>query len=120
MLRQILGSIVILFSPLSTHSLSTLLRVTKEDINQTLDDLHSVLDVPKDQTQPLRLHHPSFRDFLLNNDRCKDQNFWVDKSQAHKTLTDLCIRLMSTCLRQNICSLNSPGVLITDVESYRV
>ena len=48
MLRHILGSIAILFSPLSTQSLSRLLRVTKEDIDQTLEDLYSVLDVPKD------------------------------------------------------------------------
>jgi hypothetical protein len=33
MLKQILGSIVILFSPLSIYSLSRLLRVTKEDID---------------------------------------------------------------------------------------
>jgi hypothetical protein len=50
------------------------LYVTKKDIDQTLGDLYSILDVLKDQNRPLRLHHPSFRDFLLNNDRCKDRN----------------------------------------------
>lgn len=75
MLRNVVGSIVILLSQLSTHSLSGLLKIPKKDIDQTLEDLHSVLDVPKDQTLPLRLHHPSFRDFLLKNDRCKDPNF---------------------------------------------
>ena len=45
-----------------------------------LDEIYTnVLDVPKDQTQPLRLHHPSFRDFLLDSDRCKDPKFWVDE-----------------------------------------
>jgi len=120
MLRQILGSIVILFSPLSVHSLSTLLCVTKDDINQTLDGLHSVLDVPKDQTQPLRLHHPSFRDFLLNEDRCGDSSFWVDEKQAHQTLAESCIRLMSASLKQDICGLEAPGVLVTNIESSQV
>jgi hypothetical protein len=120
MLRQILGSIAVLFSPLSVYSLSRLLRVTTEDINQTLEDLHSVLDVPKDQTRPLHLHHPSFRDFLLNNERCKDPYFWVDEKQAHQTLANSCISLISTSLKQDICSLNTPGVLVTDVESSRV
>jgi hypothetical protein len=120
MLRQILGSIAVLFSPLSVYSLSTLLRVTKEDIDQTLEDLQSVLDVPKDQTRPLRLHHPSFRDFLLNKDRCEDPHFWVGEKQAHQILANSCIQLMSTSLKQDICSLNTPGVLVTDVASSRV
>lgn len=71
-LRQILGSAAVLFSRLSASSLGRLLGVAKEDIDHTLADLHSVIDVPKDQNRPLRLHHPSFRDFLLNNDRCKN------------------------------------------------
>jgi hypothetical protein len=118
MLRQILGSTAVLFSPLSIQSLSRLLRIAKEDIDQTLEDLHSVLDVPKDQNRPLRLHHPSFRDFLLNNDRCKHP-FWVDEKQAHRRLADSCVQLMLT-LKQDICYLNTPGVLVSDVESSRV
>ncbi len=120
MLRNVVGSIVILLSPLSAYSLSRLLKIPKEDIDQTLEDLHSVLDVPKNQTLPLRLHHPSFRDFLLNKDRCSDPNFWVDEKQAHQTLADRCVQLMSTSLKQDICGLNTPGVLVTDVESSRV
>jgi hypothetical protein len=91
MLRQILGSIVILFSPLSLHSLSRLLYMAKEDIEQTLEDLHSVLDVLKNLARPLGLHHPSFRDFLLSKERCEDLNFWVDERQAHHALTKNCI-----------------------------
>jgi hypothetical protein len=120
MLRHILGSIALLVSPLSVYSLSRLLRVANKDIGQTLEDLHSVLDVPKDQNRLLRLHHPSFRDFLLNNDRCKNPNFWVDEKQAHQTLANSCLQLMSASLKQDICGLNTPGMLISDVESSRV
>jgi hypothetical protein len=120
MLRQILGSLAILFSPLCVDSLRRLLRVTKKEIDQTLDDLYSVLDVPKEQALPLRLHHPSFRDFLLSKDRCKDLNFWVDEKQAHQTLADSCIRLMSKSLKRDIFSSNKPGVLVADVKSNRV
>jgi len=48
MLRHILGCIVILFSPLSADSLSTLLYATKEDVDQTLEDLYAILDIPED------------------------------------------------------------------------
>jgi hypothetical protein len=117
MLRQVLGSAVILFSPLSVHSLSKMLCVTKEDVNLALLDLHSVLDIPKDQTCPIRLHHPSFRDFLLNEDRCKDPNFWVDEKQAHQTLADSCIQLMSQTLKKDVCELQAPGSQAGQVES---
>ena len=115
MLRYVLGSIVVLFSALSTGSLSGLLHVTKQGVNLTLKDLHAILNIPKDQMRPLCLHHPSSRDFLLNKDRCGDSNFWVDEKQAHRTLADNCIRLMSTSLKQDICHLGAPGVFVTDV-----
>ncbi|OAG06628.1 putative WD-repeat protein [Paraphaeosphaeria sporulosa] len=120
MLRQILGSLVVLISPLSAHSLHKLLHVAKDDINQTLEDLHSVVDIPKDHMQPLRLHHPSFRDYLLSRDRCKDLSFWVDEMQAHRILVDSCLRLLSTYLKQDICELNAPGMLAAKVKSSRI
>ena len=120
MLRDVLGTIVVLFSPLSTNSLCGLLGIAKQDLGQVLMDSHAILDIPKDQRRPIHLHHPSFRDFLLNKDRCKDPNFWVNEKQAHQTLADSCIRLMSTSLKQDICGLDAPGRLVSDVESGRV
>jgi hypothetical protein len=120
MLRQILGSIVILFAPLSVHSLHKLLHMTKEDVNQTLEDLHSVINIPKDHTRALRLHHPSFRNFLLSNDRCRDASFWVDEKQAHQRLVDNCLQLLLTYLRKDICEVDAPGMLATRIESSRV
>ena len=120
LLRHILGSIVVLFSLLSPNSLSKILQVTKKDIEQTLENLQAILDVPEDQTRPLRLHHPSFRDFLLDKDRCRDPDFQVDEKEAHETLATNCIQLMSTSLKQDICGLKAPGVLVTDIESSQV
>jgi len=120
MLRQILGSIVILFSPLSTQSLHKLLNLAKEDVVQTLEDLHSVVDIPREHIHPLRLHHPSFRDFLLNNDRCQNLDLWVDEKQAHQNLADSCIWLMSTLLKQDICGVSTPGMLAADMERSQV
>jgi hypothetical protein len=70
---------------------------------------------PKDQNQQLRLHHPSFRDFLLSKDRCGD--FWVDEKQAHGILAASCIRLMSQTLKKDICELHAPGYQVSQVES---
>jgi hypothetical protein len=81
MLKYTLGSIVVLLSPLSTSSLSRLLHFPREDVNRTFKDLYTILNILEDPTLPLRLHHPSFRDFLLNKDRYGD--FWVDKKEAY-------------------------------------
>jgi hypothetical protein len=117
MLRYVLGIVVILFSPLSVRCLSALLDVADEDVRQTLEDLHAVLNIPEDPTQPLRLHHPSFRDFLLDRKRCGDDSFWVDERSTHEKLASLCLELMSAPggLRQDMCSLSKPGTLRSEV-----
>ena len=119
-LREYLGSIVVLFSPLSVVSLSRLLHTTKQQVDRTLKNLHAILDIPKDETYPLRLHHPSFRDFLLDSSRCRDTNFHVDDKQTHRMLATRCIQLMSESLKQDICGLDTPGALIADIHSSRI
>lgn len=119
MLRKVLGSIVILFAPLSTQSLTRLLDIPKIKVDQTLEDLHAILDIPKLQNRLIRLHHPSFPDFLLDKDRCGN-HFWVNGKQAHEALAMSCIQLMSTSPKQDICGLDAPGVPVTDVANSRV
>ncbi|KAF1810923.1 hypothetical protein P152DRAFT_467608 [Eremomyces bilateralis CBS 781.70] len=120
MQKHILGSIVVLFSPLSTSSLHRLLNITKQRIDQVLRELHAILDVPKVGIYPLRLHHPSFRDFLLDKKRCGDTNFWVDEKEAHHMLTNSCIQLMSSSLKQDICYMDAPGMLVVNIKRSRV
>jgi len=112
--RRIVGSIVILFNPLSTEALSKLLNIPRQDVNQTLDDLHSVLEV---QAHSICLLHPSFRDFLLAKERCQDPQLWVDEKEAHRVLAHSCLRLMSDKLERDICSLQVPGALAKDIQS---
>jgi hypothetical protein len=116
MLRHTLGSVVVLLSPLSAYSLGRLLHT--EEVSQTLEDLHAILDIPGDKTYPLRLHHPSFRDFLLSRDR--SENFCVDEKQMHQILTAHCIHLMSETLKQDICNMHTPGSQVSQVESSHV
>lgn len=81
--REIVGSIVISFNPLPAAALTRLLDKPKEDIDQTLNDLHSVLEVPNNQETPVRLIHPSFHNFLLDKERCSNPQLWVDERQAN-------------------------------------
>ncbi|RGP58943.1 vegetative incompatibility protein het-e-1 [Fusarium sporotrichioides] len=119
-LREVLGSIVILYSPLSMHSLANLLSMPLREVQDTLADLHTIFNIPRQSSRPVRLHHPTFRDFLLDKTRCRDPDLWVDEKEAHKTLADSCIALMSKRLKTNICSLGSPGTLAKDVNPGHV
>jgi hypothetical protein len=117
-LRYTLGSIVVLLSPLSAFALSRLLRLSREDIDLTFNDLYAILDIPNGLSRPLRPHHPSFRDFLLNKDRCGE--FWVDEKEAHKILATGCIQLLSQTLKKDICEMHAPGSQASQVESSRI
>jgi hypothetical protein len=119
-MRQILGSIVALSSPLSVASLGMLILIPEQRVIRMLKELHTILDVPKDYSQPLRLHHPSFRDFLFSKDRCVDENFWIDERQAHAALASNCIQLISSTLKQDICGVGAPGTLAAGIEKDHV
>jgi hypothetical protein len=115
MLNYTLGSLVVLLSPLSISSLNRLLHLPRKDINVTFNDLYTIVDIPEDLTRQLRLYHPSFRDFFLSKDRCRD--FWVDKTKAHQMLAAGCIQLMSQTLKKNICEIHAPGSQTSQVEN---
>ncbi|KAK3299885.1 WD40-repeat-containing domain protein [Chaetomium fimeti] len=119
-LREVLGSIVVLAAPLSMLSLASLLGMPLSDIKETLLDLHTIFHIPSQPTWPIRLHHPTFRDFLLDEERCGDLDFSVNEKQAHRDLAEGCLRVMSKMLKRDICELGSPGTLVKDVDAERV
>jgi hypothetical protein len=120
LLGTTMGTIAALSSPLCTQSLGKLLDTKQNILVQTLNDLHAILDIPKDSTHPLRLHHPSFRDFLLDEKRCEDLKFGIIEKQAHENLATKCIRLMCDSLKQDTLGKYRPGALVADVEASRV
>lgn len=114
-LREVLGSIVTLLSPLPMNSLANLLDIEVEFVNETLADMHTIFNIPSQKNRAIHLHHPTFRDFLLDKERCRNLDFQIDENEAHKALGESCVRLMSKMLKQNICGLQSPGARIEDI-----
>jgi hypothetical protein len=116
--REVVGSVVTLAEPLSTISLASLLSIPKKVVDRRLNTLHSVLSVPANQDSPVRLLHLSFRDFLIDAKKRGRSPFWVDESETHKMMATKCLELMSKpgCLRENICSLETPGKQRTEID----
>lgn len=121
--KQIVGSIAILFQPLSAAALAKLLQMEseeKETMDLRLDELHSVLDVPESQDSPIRLLHTSFRDFLLDEQRTLGAQFRINKTQTHRDLVDSCLKTMSNALTRDICGLKMPGTVAEDVNLGKI
>jgi hypothetical protein len=114
--KKVVGSIVVLASPLSAASLGHLLGIFTEDVESRLDLLHSVLNIPSDSNAPIRLFHLSFRDFLVDPDERDTTEFWVDERETHEKLVSRCLQLMSDHLRKDICGLQMPGRRRTDID----
>ncbi len=122
--RGTVGSIVVLFNSLSTVVLAELSPpALSKTISTILNPLKSVLNVPKDRHAPIQLLHPSFRDFLVDKKRCRDEDFWIDQEKAHHDIAKQCLTVMSKTLKRNICRLRTPGKLksetkISTVDQY--
>jgi hypothetical protein len=121
LLRLVVGSIVLVFNPLSCADLSKILGITKEGIGDAIHLLHSVLMVPDSDTdtQPLRIYHKSFSDFITDPERCTiltdtvhctDERFCIEPSILHMELATRCLRLMNTSLKKNMCDLSSYAI----------
>jgi hypothetical protein len=120
--REIVGSIIVLESPLSIASLAHLLKIPKEDIGCRLDSLHSVLSIHVNEDVPVRLFHLSFRDFLVDPQKKGKSLFWVDKRETHERLASKCLELLSSPegLQQNMCKLLNPGTLRSEIDEQTI
>jgi hypothetical protein len=119
--KRIVGSIIILFDTLTLTVLARLLSLGESNIRSILDYLSSVVDVSHESSSTIRLLHPSFRDFLLDEKRCTDHRFWIDERKMHYELVLTCLDLMKKSLKRDICDLRVPGASINDcarVENY--
>jgi hypothetical protein len=125
--KSIVGSIVLLYDPLSASALANLLGVQIGDVGRVLRPLHSVLDVPRasdgklDRATPITLFHLSFRDFLVNPESTAENRFWINARETHGMLGMYCIRLLeSGSLKEDVCGLVAPGTRRSEVAKSTV
>jgi len=113
--RKIVGSIIVMFDVMAVKEIAKLLHL--RTISATLASLRSVLNIPQNEGQPVRVFHPSFRDFLLDPQRCLDSRFSIDSKETHITLFRNSIALLAE-LRQDLCNLREPGVSVSDIPEH--
>jgi hypothetical protein len=96
---------LLLFKILSPRQpLANLLNVKSVISSNALRSLHSVINSTP-ETEPLRVYHASFPDFIVNSVRCTRQELVIDISDQHRRLAGRCFDVMKT-LRKNICDFD--------------
>jgi hypothetical protein len=101
--QDIVGAIIVLQDPLALQPLANLLNVKSGDLKNTLRSLHSVINSTP-ETEPLRVYHASFPDFIVDSVRCARQELVIVTSDQHRRLAFRCFDVMKT-LKVNICDL---------------
>ena len=102
--KHVLGAIVLAFNPLSRRELSTILGIPTTLILTTLRHFHSVILVPTNELEEIRIFHKSFPDFLQDPQRCVDPRFHIDPTTHHGEMVLSCLELVKK-LKRNPCSL---------------
>jgi hypothetical protein len=117
---HIVGSIVILASSLSIMALSKLLELPVSVVHSRLIALHSILNIPSNLHEPVRLLHISLRGYLTDPNQNQKSEFWVDEQRIHLGLFKNSLRVMDVSLKEDICNLVWPGAQRTDIPSAQV
>lgn len=120
--QEVVGAIVILASPLPAVSLDLLLGLREGTVEGRTDLLHSVLSIPSNPDQPLRILHLSFRDFLVDTEKCEMNPFWVNEKDTHTKLATRCLQWLSTSgyLKKDICNLQTRERPRADVDKRTI
>ena len=103
-IKRVLGAIILAFNPLSRKELSIILGIPSSLISTTLRHLHSVILVPSDETEKIRVFHKSFPDFLQDRNRCTDVKFHINPMTHHSGMVLNCLELVKK-LKVNPCGL---------------
>ncbi|KAK4163559.1 vegetative incompatibility protein HET-E-1 [Cladorrhinum sp. PSN259] len=113
--RDVIGPVILLAQPLSVSSLARLLNIPPNAIYGRLNSLHSVLSIPSKTDVPVTLFHLSFRDFLVDPTK-RANEFWINEIKYHKKLAERAVQLMSQHLKRDICGLEVPGKLRSQID----
>jgi hypothetical protein len=88
--------------------------------NKALLGLYSILVIPEDSLLRIQLHHASFREFIVDLNRCDDMSFSVNAKRQHEILALRCLDLMVEHLHYDLCDLRAPGARLSRVEGAQI
>ena len=104
MVRSVLSAVVLVTNPLSPSAIATLTGFQDNSVQHLLISIKSLLILHDDPGSPVQPFHKSFPDFFMDSSRCLDKRFYISPDYNIQ-LVLCCLRLMSTSLEKNMCSI---------------
>lgn len=92
--KRVIGTIIMLQSPLSIEQLGFLLDLRTDLILECLTGFESILVIPEKHDQEIRPFHASLHDFLTNSER--SQSIFVDPAIHHASILLNCLNIITT------------------------
>jgi hypothetical protein len=98
-LKHVVSTVILLQEPVRASALAILAGEPTRTAG-LLPLLSAVLLV--DESASVRLFHPSFPEFIVSEDRCREKQFLVVASEGHLHLAIRCLEVMNSHLHENI------------------
>jgi hypothetical protein len=113
--HDVIGTVVCVREPLTIRGLRMLLDVPSSFVKKIMARLYSVVVSPDTEDEYVRLIHPSFPDYLTDERRCTDKQYFIDRPRHHADIARLALKCMLKELKRNICMLEDPLILNSDI-----
>jgi hypothetical protein len=75
-----------------------------ENLEASLADFHSVIDIPHPSNAPVVIFHGSFRDYMIDSRRAGSNR--LDMPAYHAVLALQSLKCLNSYLHQNLCNVN--------------
>lgn len=111
---------MVLFDAFTLSDLAAIIDEPRSMVISLLNNLGSVLQIPADGGKQINILHPSFRDFLLDPERCSNKKFLISTKQLHYDLFERCLAIMRSSLHKDMCKLKKPGAKARGVSKTQV
>ena len=104
-IRTVIGAVVMLVNPLPPSGIAELMGLEIRDVLPFLTSIQSLLILDEDPTEPVKVFHKSFPDFVTDPSRCTDTRFHISPENLHLQLVTNCLRVMNDHLERNLLLL---------------
>jgi hypothetical protein len=118
----LLRTVVLVERPVSIRTLALLMGVASnvQEVDNDVRVLGSVLLIsPASRSErfseTVSTFHPSFRDFLVDPQRCSDKDFIVNPAAHQHELLYQCLQVLNQNLCYDICGIRDLGLANTDI-----
>ncbi|TFK66554.1 hypothetical protein BDN72DRAFT_917225 [Pluteus cervinus] len=111
--HQIMPVVLLAAQPSSIYTLSKLTEYQTKVVENMVKKLHAVMIINSDKT--VRILHPSFVEYLLNEQNHPEKLYWIDSYAGHSTLVGKCFDILKKELRFNMYDIPSSYALNKEV-----